>query len=175
MPLAWTKLLLMLPLGAFLLCIAGSSASDSCGDSLHTRFGPPASSGMQHSSSNQVEGNRQVSNFALLNQVIQHQDSADAQHVRQVLTSDRSSIPPCSGPGCQSDPHRLPIPTAPLPVEVTIPFKAVAANACLKANADLQYTLRGTDCGDALAAHRCRIERPPQSIGSTVGFANSIV
>ncbi|MEP3480298.1 MAG: hypothetical protein ABJZ55_13690 [Fuerstiella sp.] len=173
--MTWTKLLLMLPLGAFLLCLSGGSARGSCGDYLHTRFGPPASSGQQHSSSHQVGGDRQESKFASEISSIGYEDSAGVEHVGQVSLSDRSHTPPCSGPGCQSNQNRSPLPTAPLPVEMTIAVKAVAASDCLKTPGASQDSLQVTDFGNASAAHRCRIERPPQPIRSTVGFANSAV
>lgn len=163
MPSSWSRILAF-PLGIIFLCLTGDTASGSCGDYLHTRFGPPAMP--QHQSSPSRESND------VLNLEATHfsDDSFDQEQPWPVFIADKQSDgKPCSGPGCRSNQQRFPTPNAPVPTELSVPAKAVQSTQASDRNTDSDFGLPIAEPLDLAAGHANRVERPPRRIGSTVG------
>lgn len=161
----------MLPFGAFWLCLTGSSANASCGDYLHTRFGPPAMSAQHEQTSVGQREHQSASGFESSDQASRLQPTVE---LVTVFTQNQLPSGPCSGPDCRSNQNRSPVPSAPLPVELTIQVKAVASFKSLETSSVCQSSLQAMECRKRSAGHRCRIERPPQAPGLTVGVTESV-
>lgn len=159
MPSSWTQIYI-LPLGVLLLCLTGNTASGSCGDYLHTRFGPPATQHHQSSTSNEsdLKDDDNLSNHSAgsLNQA--------PSWTSQIFQS-QSDPRPCSDPGCRSSQRRFPNPAAPVPVELTVPTKAVHSSDDWNRTAENQSGLPIAEPLHLAAGYANRVDRPPQPIG----------
>lgn len=160
MPSNWTKPLL-LPLGVLILCLTGNSASGSCGDYLHTRFGRPTMTDHDAKASNQSVN---AGDAFVFQPSTRHSASGKPERSMLQLTENRLPARPCSGPGCRSGRNQLPDPAAPFTVESTAPAKALHSTDSLNGSQTITSESPRQKHAHLQDGHLSRIDRPPQPI-----------